>query len=100
MSMSLTIFNKLTKGVQDRKYYKIKQVRIEKYMTQRLLKIAEVAVVSHNKTFKLTSSKENAEKCYDVSTAKKERYSQGNTNLKIKVTYNIQDLIFESIHSL
>ena len=24
----------------------------------------------------------------------------GNTNLKIKVTYNIQDLIFESIHSL
>ena len=36
----------------------------------------------------------------DIAIKRYKRYSQGNTNLKIKVTYNIQDLIFESIHSL
>ena len=55
-SMPITFYNELTKQLKEGKFYEIIEVRMTKYMTQRLLKTTEFAEISEpeDNSFQLT----------------------------------------------
>ena len=53
-SIPITFYNELTKQLKERKCYEITEVRIAKYMTQRLLKTTEFTEISEMKIIRFS----------------------------------------------